>query len=327
MGGGIILLYHRVTRLPRDPQLLCVTPENFEQHLQILRRQASLVPLQQMVRDVRRGHVPDGSVAITFDDGYLDNLLEARPLLEKYEVPATVFATTRNMEPQYEFFWDDLDRILLSPGRLNRILRLNLPGGSYERDLGTSAEYDAKATEHYRSWNVLAAKDPTPRHSAYRELCALLHRSTLGHRHAILQSLQNWAGAEPTGRTSHRMMTLSELRELASVSLIDIGGHTIDHPCLAVEDSNSQSHQVTANRQSLGELSSIGGFAYPFGTRHDFTNETIRIVKEAGYTYACANFPGQVLSTTDLYQLPRLLVRDWPAQEFAHRISTVKPEG
>src|SRR5262245_49981502 len=87
----LVLLYHRVAELPSDPQMLAVAPDRFAQHLAIVQRQAQALRLEQLVRGVRKGHVPHRGIVITFDDGYADNLDNAAPLLEQYGIPATVF--------------------------------------------------------------------------------------------------------------------------------------------------------------------------------------------------------------------------------------------
>ncbi len=80
--GGVVLLYHRVTRVPFDPQWLAVTPDHFAEHLDLLSRVAHPMSLHEMTRRVAEGTSMDGGVVLTFDDGYADNLTEALPLLD-----------------------------------------------------------------------------------------------------------------------------------------------------------------------------------------------------------------------------------------------------
>jgi peptidoglycan/xylan/chitin deacetylase (PgdA/CDA1 family) len=91
---ALILMYHRVTELPNDPYLLAVTPKHFAQQLGVIRRYGVPMRLGQLVEALQDGKVPKRAVVVTFDDGYADNLYNAKPLLELYSIPATVFVTT-----------------------------------------------------------------------------------------------------------------------------------------------------------------------------------------------------------------------------------------
>src|SRR5437773_7329055 len=133
---SIILLYHRVADVRPDPWSLCVTPQHFAEHLEVLRQQSRPMHLQQLVSRLRDGNLPRHAVAITFDDGYADNLLQAKPALERYDIPATVFVATGNIEQAHEFWWDELERLLLQPGTLPEELRLSIDGKTYRWELG-----------------------------------------------------------------------------------------------------------------------------------------------------------------------------------------------
>jgi peptidoglycan/xylan/chitin deacetylase (PgdA/CDA1 family) len=319
--GGLILLYHRVAILDRDPQLLCVSPQNFERHLEVLHDRLDVVPLCEIASDVAAGRSPDGKVAITFDDGYADNTLAAAPILARHHAPATFFLTTAHTYACNEFFWDDLDRIFLSPGELPRRLKLWLPDRPYEIDLGESATYSDAHAHLHRHWTVLEKSDPTPRHRAYRELCALLHNSTVARRRQVLEQLQAWSGIPK--RDTHRMMSVDELRQLARNSVFEIAGHTVDHPKLSIETAETQRSQIQENKRTLEWIirRPLTAFSYPFGTRRDFANETISAVRAVGCHIACANFEDRVTSGSNALALPRTVVRDWTTLEFERALS------
>ena len=112
-GAIAILLYHRVARLERDPQQLAVTPERFDEHLTALRATCTPVALADVPALLRARRLPPRPVAVTFDDGYRDNLHEAKPLLERHGVPATVFVSSGYVGAGKEFWWDELERLLL----------------------------------------------------------------------------------------------------------------------------------------------------------------------------------------------------------------------
>jgi peptidoglycan/xylan/chitin deacetylase (PgdA/CDA1 family) len=101
---GLILAYHRVAVADADPWQLCVTPDHFEEHLTVLEK----------FRPCRLAQMTDailpGSVAVTFDDGYADNLHCAARLLQKHDVPATFFLTSGYLGGHEEFWWDELER-------------------------------------------------------------------------------------------------------------------------------------------------------------------------------------------------------------------------
>src|SRR6185295_16005847 len=86
---ALVLMYHRVAEVSADPFSLCVAPERFSEHMDTLRKVAQPLRLQQLAHHLRSGTLPRRSVVVTFDDGYVDNLQKAKPLLERFDIPAT----------------------------------------------------------------------------------------------------------------------------------------------------------------------------------------------------------------------------------------------
>lgn len=313
--GAIILAYHRVTELPLDPQLLSVKPQRFAEQLEILKKYCSPLSVNKLNRLLWDRALPHNPVAITFDDGYADNLAEAKPLLERYAIPATVFVTAGHIGSGREFWWDDLEKIFLQPAILPETLRLDINGTTLQWDLGSAKGYDAYA---YQDWNVELPENPTPRHALYRSVCQLLRPLPENSRRETLEKLLAWAGAERGGRKSHLPITRAELTELDEGEMVDVGAHTLTHALLSSLPATAQHEEIQGSKTALEEILGhpIKTFAYPFGSRFDYNSETVAAVREAGFELACANFPGMVWRQSDRFQLPRLLVRNWDGEVF-----------
>jgi peptidoglycan/xylan/chitin deacetylase (PgdA/CDA1 family) len=113
--GAIILMYHSVAAdaearfIERGNR---IAPEVFERQMAFLRRKRRVVALSELVDDVARGRTPPrGTVCITFDDGYRDNLTIAAPILDRHRLPATLFLATGLVE-RGENQWSDTLRSL-----------------------------------------------------------------------------------------------------------------------------------------------------------------------------------------------------------------------
>jgi peptidoglycan/xylan/chitin deacetylase (PgdA/CDA1 family) len=292
--GGLILLYHRVTRLERDPQLLSVAPERFAEHLDVLRRKANVVPLKEVIASQESGF-RSRTVAITFDDGYADNFFEARPLLERFEMPATVFVVSGFVGSEQEFWWDDLDRMLLEPG-----------------DCG---------------WHVECDSDFEARQTRYRDLCRTVRAASNGERLKMLEQVRLAKGLPAAGRPTHRIMTREEVQQLAQGGLVEIGAHTETHPVLSALSIDDQMREIDRSKRQLEECvgKPIESFAYPFGGKKDYNRESISCARAAGFSVACSNFNGMVWPRTSRFELPRMLVRDWNGEHFERTLNDIFP--
>jgi peptidoglycan/xylan/chitin deacetylase (PgdA/CDA1 family) len=280
--------------------------------------------LSDLSRALANGNVPNRSVVVTFDDGYADNFHNAKPMLERYDVPATIFVASGFIGYEHEFWWDELDRTLLRPGKLpKRRLRLRANGSTYKWKLGEIARYsrgDLLRNRHWRAWE----EAPTSRHSLYKSLWELVQPMTETARESILDELREWAEVQVAGRpNSNRLLTLEDMRILANERLVEIGAHTVTHPRLSALPVESQRNEILGSKTYLEEILGrpISSFAYPFGRRSDYDRRTIAVVRQSGFACACCNFSGRVQRSTDPFQLPRVQVHDWGGDEFTARLS------
>jgi peptidoglycan/xylan/chitin deacetylase (PgdA/CDA1 family) len=284
----LILMYHRVANAPVDPWRLAVEPRNFEGHMAVLASSRSVVPLDWLVNQVMAGRRPSGAVAITFDDGYLDVLSTAKPILDKYDVPATVFFTTGAFGSLSGFWWDRLANSVVSVPVLPEVMTLSfVPGGAFStrgRDVDKV---------HRALWRQISAMPQVDRELAISEVSDALGSSA---------------------KSTAAVMSQQDVRALVCSGRITPGAHTVTHPSLPDLDEDGQRDEMLRSREAMETLMGerVGRFAYPFG-RFNSTSE--RLMRELDFDYAVTTDFGSLDSPRQRYRLPRLGMENWSAEQ------------
>jgi peptidoglycan/xylan/chitin deacetylase (PgdA/CDA1 family) len=312
-------MYHRIVELDSDPWGLAVSPAHFEEHLAILRSRGSTISLPDLASAIATGHRPPRRpIVITVDDGYADNVTTALPLLERYMLPATVFLATGAIGSTREFWWDELERVFLEPRDLPETLHLEQAQWSYRCTLGADATYSAAAYLSNRSWRT-GQQSPTSRHIAYYELWRQLYPLPDEQKRVLIDRLLEWAGLKPLMRSTHRLISLEQTRQLSRSALIEIGAHTVTHPALSALSLAAQTEEIQRSKDFLEELVArrVSCFSYPHG---DYDSGTVAAVRAAGFTSACSTAAHTVSIQADRFALPRFQVLDWSGDEFQARI-------
>jgi peptidoglycan/xylan/chitin deacetylase (PgdA/CDA1 family) len=269
-GRGVVLLYHRVADAPADAWGLAVSPTRFRQHMELLRSEFHPMTLTDLTDAARKRRVPDGAVAVTFDDGYVDNLTEALPVLEQAEVPATVFVATAYMGAGVPFWWDELETIFL------------------DGHAGTLAERSVEHEDANHGVRRLPPRQVARAMERYRE--------EAGH-----------SGPVPTG--DKRPLTMDELERLAASPLIDLGAHTRHHADLASIPADDVREEVEGSRKDIAGWvgQPPPAFSYPFGHHGPRARQ---VVRRAGFELGTGTHPMAVTWLNDRFELGRLWVED-----------------
>ena len=307
---AVILMYHRITQAELDPWGMCVSPENFSEHLAAINAVATPMSLIDYTRSLTAGTLPAGAVVVvTFDDGYVDNFEQALPLLRRHRVPATLFVATCHVDSDGEFWWDRLETALLTAGTLPDRLVLQLPDGdSREWLTGMAATYaaeDMKADRDVRAWSA----KPGTRLGFFYDVWKTLWPMPDDIREKALDQVERWAGVGKFKGQSRRSMTSEEIRNMGREGIMEIGSHTVNHPPLPAHESSVQFAQIRESRDRLQEILGlpVTTFAYPHG---EYSEETIRILRELGFECAVTVEQRIAGEGSDVMKLPRFGVKD-----------------
>ena len=312
-------MYHRISEPDLDPWGLSVSPDHFAEQLEVINKYFYPLGMQEFLGYLQRGRVPNRSIVVTFDDGYVDNLHHAKPLLERSDVPATIFLVTEAIVEERNFWWDELEWALLQPGTLPDWLELRVNDSKYEWQLGDARRYslqDRQKDRQRRPWDAL----PGTRLAFFYLIWQRLLELSKLERLEALVAIRAWAGASNDPRRRDRALSKDEVKVLGEGGLIELGAHTMTHPSLKVLSTSQQMEEISGSRAQLENI--IGhpviSFSYPHG---EYSVETIELVKRAGFQGASTTNFKCVMSGADPFQLPRFQIDDWSGEEFLRRLA------
>lgn len=307
-------MYHRVARPSYDPWDLAVSPERFSDQMLTLRRTRTPLAMSEFVDRIAAGTLPTNAVGVTFDDGYRDNLTTAAPLLASHGIPATVFITTGSIGSTKAFWWDELAELILARAAAADCevsigahrTRITLP--PIEEDTG-----------HTDTWR---GKEPpkSQRQRLYLSIWGQCRSLDDSARKAAMSSLRSALDGPPAD-PADCAMSADEIVQLTSTGLIGIGAHTITHPPLSAVPDDSKRLEISASLQTCSQITGakIDGFAYPYGDRDAAARN---IVRDCGARWACSTRQAAVnTARVDLFDLPRVQVKDWSGAQLAHVLS------
>ncbi|HEY4324710.1 MAG TPA: polysaccharide deacetylase family protein [Mucilaginibacter sp.] len=316
---AIVLMYHRIAEPKSDIWEIAVSPERFEEHLQVLRKMGNVVSLGQLANSISTEHFPGNNIAITFDDGYADNFTTARPLLEKYGIPATFFIASGNIENKREFWWDELELIILSAQSLPEVFSLNIKGNQILCELKNESFLSDEIRQQHNTWKACTETPPTARAKLFYELWQQLKPLPYPEQQRYLQIIRNWAKLPLTTRPGYRTMSAAEINQLASNNLFTIGAHTITHPALACHDVNIQKDELNENKGRLREITNreINLLAYPYG---NYNEETLRVASELGFYAAFTTEEKTLRLKSPMRSLGRFQVKNITGAELRDEI-------
>ena len=243
-------------------------------------------------------------LALTFDDGYRNNVETAWPVLRAQGVPATFFLTCGFVDGGP--LWFEVALRALS------VARSELPGDG--RD--SAQLFDSLFGSAWRSLR---------NHQVIDKMKRLDEQDFLGAVER-LQELRIGAGWE-TPRSA-QPMSWQDARRLVAEGA-EIGAHTVTHPILSMLPESAQRREIFDSKRRIeSEIgTSCSAFAYPNGSRHDFDERTIALVTAAGFKNACTTIRGTNRAADDPMTLRRIGIGPDPLYLLDARLAGLFDDG
>lgn len=279
----LVLCYHNVEGTWCFPAGPGEGERGLERQLRMLRRLFHVMPLEDAVARLADGRpLPPRAAAITFDDGYRDNLELAVPLLERLGLPATFFLVPGLLSNESVPWWEVLSWA---------VREATVPAVSWQDN----------------SWTL---DDLRARRTANDALQSRLKRLSAADRQAAVAVLADQlepAGARPSAE--RMFLDWDEAAELVTRGF-PIGSHTCGHAILSGEAPDAQHRDLVDSRRLLTERLAVGVdlLAYPNGTTADYDAHTLDAARDAGYAAALTTREGFNGRTTPNLELKRVVM-------------------
>ena len=291
-GLATCLMYHRICPDPsgsddltgdfapnRD---LSVTVSAFDEQMAFVAEHFNCLSLPEAVERLACGELPERSLIVTFDDGYLDNLTLALPILRKHGVPATVYIATGLIEKGDLPWWYELEDLIAAADGFH------IHWHKQHMHFST-IDADAKRRTFETLNPMLKRMDPTEQ----ARFMALLRKDS----------------RKPAEQTN-QFMSRQQLIELASDPLITIGAHTHHHLALSCLKPIQLRHEISRSKELLEDWlkQPIEHLAYPYGGEAHASTREFGVAAELGFSSAVTTRLGHVqeFHKDNLLALPRI---------------------
>lgn len=274
----LVFAWHNVAPTPGFPAPKGAGERGFARQMATLGRWANVLALDDALQRLHAGErLPSRAVAITFDDGYRDNLTLAVPVLEALGLPATFFLVPRLLSGEIDAWWETL---------------------------GWALEH---ATEDTLPWEGERLEVRTNGAGAYSRLARAMKRMDEERRGAamseILESLR------PAGEPPALFMGWEGARELVERGF-SVQSHTCSHPVLANEPREYQHSELARSREQLESRLgvSISTIAYPYGGPAEYSDTTVAAAADAGYRWGLTTREGFTTAATPALEVRRCCI-------------------
>jgi peptidoglycan/xylan/chitin deacetylase (PgdA/CDA1 family) len=279
----LVVCYHGICEGHESQHWLLYPSAKFENDITFLMQHYDLLPLEVALERMAGNSISRPTAAITFDDGYANNLSIALPILEHHGIPATVFLTTELIE-NGEILWTT---------RLELALQQTHVEGIEVGDTYINGELGRTQRERLKRAQQIKER---------------LKRLNGELRSSLLNRIFAQVG-EPSAAESFALLTPKDVTKLDSSGLISFGAHSKTHPNLSTLSDQELEEEIGGSIRQVQHLKHVTRtFAYPNGRREDYDERSVGILKSCGIQWGLTTRSGLNPHGALPYHIRRLVV-------------------
>lgn len=285
--GYAILMYHRLVQdnmweKEIDPDL-SVKLSDLENQMEYISKNHSVISLSEMVNRIKNKKIPNRLYfSVTFDDGYRDNYLLGKSVLEKHNIKATIFITAGFVGNTTLPYWDKLK---LFANEQSQKIKIKSSTGSMDYDLSN-----------------ISGKRNFFKHGSKLILNNLPEGSEL------LNNINQFISDKNINNIFFDWFTINKA---IKSECFEIGCHTMTHPRLDFINNDNIYEEIYGSKELMQTRLEvpIELFSFPFGGGNNKPNAKIMYaIKNAGYKCSLMNDIGINTHNHDLFSLKRISV-------------------
>lgn len=242
-GPVLVLMYHRISeKSPLYLKHLTVTPEVLEEQIKYFVKKFKILSVHDSwnIPFYKKG------IVLTFDDGYFNNYKNAYPILKKYKIPAIIFVSTKNIDHNHFFWWDEFS---LTIEKLKNEYKIPNDNNIFQKNVNT-----------------------------YFDLKRILESKKVEDKIIWINDFKMINNINLKLEDDYRSLTSEEILILSKDTNITIGGHTVNHDKLDSLNFENQLIEIKGGNKILKEIikKEIKYFAFPHGS---YNKETKKIIE------------------------------------------------
>jgi len=265
----------------------------FREQMELLARKYTLVTMDCVLNYLQGARaLPPRSVAITFDDGFVDNYEVAKPILDFYGVPATFYVTVSSLESPYPPWYI----------RLRHAFSTSCQKMWLSNDEGI---YFQLSDDHSRN-------------SALVKACQLCAKLAGNEQNNLITAIEEMLQVDSYMPDPSLMLTWEQVKRIHAAGHI-IGSHTLTHPNMAyINDADILFEEMISSKKQIEEHlgKPVIHFSYPSPMLEPhWSEQTVDACRRAGYMTATTCTSGKVRNGDNPLALKRMWV-PFNMQEF-----------